>query len=352
MNRFPNKHKCNKYPVNAIVSGLLFLYILTFLIDSFAAPGPPTENRCKRKWTVTNANGTTGMKFGDFAVNGSSGTITLNTGSTRTASPTIDLISAGGVVSSHQIVIDNTLRRSADCAAYGIDIDWIVDPDGTSMSGPAPGPPIGLSSVNVYINGVDTTLPTGIVTTYTLPLSVEITSTMTTSNTQSSGTYTSPNYEIGVTQAGTTTSLTGTADTIASAPVTVARGATMSFGTIAAGSNPTTVSVDAAGAVTAPAGAGNALVTISAGSPLTFTINGENGLAYNLNIGDASLDDGSVGAAMALTITGDDRPPTLTGVDQTVTATGDLLVGAGQAKGTYRTDTGSGVPIVITINYN
>ena len=53
---------------------------------------------------------------------------------------------------------------------------------------------------------------------------------------------------------------------------------------------------------------------------------------------------------MAVTITGDDRPATLDGTVQTVTAIGDLSVGANQAKGNY--STANGTPIVITIDYN
>lgn len=352
MNILLNRIIDKKHQLITLISGLLFFYILAFSIKSFAAPQPPNENRCKSKWTIVNANITTGMGFGDFALNSaSSGTIMLNKGSGRSESSSIDLIAAGGTVSTHQLVIDNSLPQSATCAAYGIDIAWAFNPDGSNMTGPAPGPAIGLSAVKVYIADVETPLPTGLVTSYSLPLKVEITSIMTTSTSQASGLYTSPVYEIGLTpKSGAFIGMTGTATTTAFKPISVVLGATMDFGTIAAGSNPTAVSVNAFGLVTAPAGPGNAVVTISAGAALTFIINGENGLLYNLTVADGSLDDGGVGAPMAVTITGDDRPATLNGADQTVTVTADLSVGASQAKGTYTT--GMGVPIVITINYN
>lgn len=350
MNMMLNKQKQDTHLINSLVTVTLALCILVISISSYAGAPPPNLNQCKTKWVINNI--TTGMQFGDFALNSaSSGTITLNTGSTRSESTSIDLISAGSVVSTHQLVIDNTLAQSATCAGYGIDIAWVSNPDGSNMTGPAPGPGIGISAVKVYIEGVETALPTGNVTTYTLPLNLEITSRMTTSTSQTSGLYTSPVYEIGLTPlTGAIISTTGTATTTAYKPISVTKGATMDFGTIAAGSNETVVSVDASGFVTAPAGSGNAVVTISAGAALTFIINGENGLSYNLTVSDAVLDDGSVGAPMAVTITGDDRPVTLNGADQTVTVTADLTVGASQEKGTYTTVQGS--PIVITINYN
>ena len=339
-----NKIKCSEQPLNILVARILLFCIFIIPSNSFAAAN---INNCKSKWVLTNV--TPGMQFGDFSVDSGPGTITLNTGSSRTASATIDLLSAGGVVSSHQLIIDNTKDRVA-CPGFGIEIDWLVPPDGNSMSGPTPGPAMAISATTVYLNGVATTLPTGIVTNYTLPLNVEIVSTMTTSITQSAGTYTSPAYEIAVTQSGTSTSATGTASAIAYTPLTVTLGPAMDFGTIASGSNPTTVSVNAAGAVTAPAGAGNAVVTIATGAPLTFNIQGASGLAYNLNIADGVLDDGAGGAAMPVTITGDNRPAALDGTVQTVTATADLSVGANQSQGNY--STANGTPIVITLDYN
>ena len=336
-----NIHRTSERSVNILVTRILLLCIFIIPSNSFAAPN---INNCKSSWVLTNE--TPGMQFGDFSVDSGPGTITLNAGSTRTASVTIDLMSAGGAVSSHQMTIDNT--RGQGCAAFGIEIAWVVDPEGSLMSGP--GSDMAISNTTVYIAGEETTLSTGVRTDFQLPLKVEIVSTLTTASTQAAGTYTSPAYEIAVTQSNKTVSQTGTASAIAYTPLTLTLGPEMDFGTIASGSNATTVSVNAAGAVSAPPGAGNAVVTVAAGAPLTFNIQGANGLAYNLNIADGLLADGATGAAMPVTITGDDRPAVLDGTVQTVTATADLSVGANQSQGNYSTANGS--PIVITLDYN
>lgn len=149
--------------------------------------------------------------------------------------------------------------------------------------------------------------------------------------------------------------MSATLDGVATAtilePVTLTIGATMSFGSIASGGNATTVSVDAAGAVTAPAGAGNAVVTVPGGAALTFTLRAANGLAYVLSIADGSLDTvgGSTVGAMTVTNFADDASLAGSGADETVTVTADLLVGAEQDAGSYSTD--NGTAIVITADY-
>ena len=134
-------------------------------------------------------------------------------------------------------------------------------------------------------------------------------------------------------------------------PVTLTIGATMSFGSVASGGNATTVSVDAAGAVTAPAGAGNAVVTSAAGAALTFDVQAATGVAYVLNIADGALDTagGSAIGPMAVTNFGDDASLLGTGAPETVTVTADLSVGALQDAGSY--STANDTAIVITADY-
>ena len=133
-------------------------------------------------------------------------------------------------------------------------------------------------------------------------------------------------------------------------PVVLAAGANMDFGTIASGANATTVSVSAAGTVTAPAGAGNAVVTNSAGAAMTFDVTAANGIAYVLSIADGVLDT-AAGAATTMTVTnfGDDASLTGTGAVETVTVTADLLVGANQEGGAY--STANDTAIAITADY-
>jgi hypothetical protein len=144
---------------------------------------------------------------------------------------------------------------------------------------------------------------------------------------------------------------TGTVEILEPISVTLTTG--LDFGTIAAGSALTTVSVNAAGTVSAPLGTGNALVTVSAGSALVFDVQGTAGQSYVLTMVGGILDDAGTGAAMNITITGDDRPATLTGggTADTVTATASIDVPADQVGGTYTTALGTGAPVVITANY-
>jgi hypothetical protein len=146
-------------------------------------------------------------------------------------------------------------------------------------------------------------------------------------------------------------SINGQADAEILEPVTLTLGATMDFSTIASGANATTVSVDNAGTVTAPAAAGNAIVTNSAGAALTFTVQAASGVAYVLNIADGSLDTagGSGVGPMTVTNFGDNASLVGTGAPETVTVTGDLSVGASQDAGLYSTT--NGTPVVITADY-
>ena len=145
-------------------------------------------------------------------------------------------------------------------------------------------------------------------------------------------------------------SINGVANATILEPVTLTPGAAMSFGTIAAGSNATTVSVDSAGNVTAPAGAGNAVVTVAAGAALTFDIQAANGVGYTVSIADGVLDTvGGSGATMTVSNFAHSASGTGTGAAETVTVTADLAVGANQPAGSY--STANDTAIVITADY-
>jgi len=348
MNSLPNSRTCRRESINNLIIRLMLFCIWATSIESFAGAGPPTIKNCSNKWTLTNV--TTGMSFGDFTVESGSGTITLNSGSSRTPAGALSLVSAGMVVQSHQISVNNT--KSNTCGLLGITFEWRRDPGNDPMTGP--GNPIPVSSPLLYVpneTGSPFSLPTVTIYPATLPMTVEITALMTATSVQTSGPYASNRYTLRLRQDKGKKEIDGSSTSTSFNPLALVAGAAMDFGTIAAGSVATAVSVNAFGSVTAPAGSGNALVTISAGSALTFTIQGDAGLAYSLNIADGILDDGGPGAPMAITITGDDRPA-LDGNPQTVTVTGSLLVGIDQAGGNYSSMQGSGVPIAITADYN
>jgi len=340
-----NRKNIPKSRAPSAVLPQFFAILLAITIVGDAIAVPPPIGQCERRWRFTSNNA--GLVFGSFSIE-SAGTVTLTGGGARTSTGGIDLIASP--VSSYKVTIDN--RKSPECNAYDITIDWNNgnSPDNRPM--PNNNPEISVSNTMVVFSDAGLqTLPY----TYkpaSLPFDIEVTASMDPVVGLPAGDYTSNGYKLTI-QQGNRTKKSRKAVSTATAitPLTIVSGAVMDFGAIAAGSVATTVSVDAFGTVTAPAGSGNAIVTISTGSPLTFTIQGEANQAYNLNITDGILDDGGSGATMPVTITGDDRP-TLDGNPQLVTVTGDLLVGGSQAGGSYSTGFGSGTPIVVTIDYN
>ena len=342
-----NRKGKQKAGIARIFTAQFFVTLFAVGMVSNAVAVPPPIKDCKRKWAFTSQN--SGLVFGSFSIE-SAGSVTLTGGGARTSTGGVNLVASP--VSSYKVTIDNTL--SPECNAYNITVSWNNgnSPDNRKMKPAGNNPKIPVTNTVVDFSDIGvTTLPH----TYkpaSLPFDIEVTALMTPTVGTPAGPYTSGVYKLKVKQGNKAKrSSQARSTTTAITPLTIAPGLVMDFGQIAAGSATTTVSVDASGVVTAPAGPGNAIVTISTGSPLTFTIQGEAGQAYNLNIADGVLDDGGAGATMPITITGDDRP-ILDGSPQQVTVTGNLLVGSGQAGGMYSTGFGSGTPIVVTIDYN
>ncbi len=136
-------------------------------------------------------------------------------------------------------------------------------------------------------------------------------------------------------------------------PITITNLGTMNFGTIAPGTNATTVSVDNAGAVTAPVAGGNAVVTVAGGSALTFDVTAESGLNYTLAIADGAMESAPASAVGPMTVTNFGNfvaAQSGTGAVQSFIVTADLQVGADQDAGFY--STANDTPISITADYD
>lgn len=355
MNLLLNRKKHRKNPVNTLISRLVVSCILTISISSFAAPPPPSINVCKSRWTLTNI--TPGMQFGDFTVESGTGTIALNGGAARTSGGTVNLVSAGNAVNSHQISITNT-KDPVVCATYGITIAWNVDPTATPMLGA--GNDITMSNVLVDIPGETgspfdlLSLPYSFVPA-SLPVVIEITSQMNTlSFPQLSGAYTSAVYDIGVIQGGTNASGTGIADTFSITPLTLAPGVNMDFGQISSGSAGGTIILnEISGARSVGSGDADVVSDAAVGTPGTFTIMGDVGLTFNISYTNGSLTNAAGGNAIPISsFTDTTAAITLTGGADPFSVGATLTLSGSHPAGNYSTANPGGVPYGITVNYN
>ena len=122
------------------------------------------------------------------------------------------------------------------------------------------------------------------------------------------------------------------------------------FGTIAAGSVDTTISVDAGGTVSGGGGTDEAVVTVTVGQALSFDITAA-AISYTISIADGALESSPASAApMTVGNFGFTDPGAGTGSAQTVTVTADLTVNADQPAGNYSTT--NDTPIVISVDYD
>lgn len=128
-------------------------------------------------------------------------------------------------------------------------------------------------------------------------------------------------------------------------PIAITADAPLSFGTVARGTSPGTVTVATSGTVTSDGGVGS---TGGSASAARFTITGETGSTFRLDANTVSLDDGH-GNSMPLDLIGDfdgagSTAPglpsngTLAGGTQTLHLGGRLHVGTQQAVGDYHGD--------------
>ena len=338
-------------PVNkSYLRLILFLCATMTAMNSYAAP---SLRQCRNNWTLTNI--TPGMQFGDFAIDSGSGTITLTGGSSRTAGGTVDLVSAGHAVNSHQISITNT--RDPACAIYGIVLDFRRGPDRRPMTGP--GTNIPMSNVLVYIpgeSGSPFTLPTP--TLYldptSLPITIEITAQMDTSFPQTGGLYRSRPYSIQLAQSNRRVRLSGRADTFAVTPLTLTPGTSMDFGQIASGTMGGSITLDAiSGIRTTVSGDADVVSGAISGTPGTFTVQGDTGLSFNVSYGNGLLTDSSGGNGITISgFTDTTAAMTLTGGADSFSVGATLTLTGSQPPGNYSTANPGGSPYTITVNYN
>ena len=282
MNSFLNNPGSNNEPGNILFKRLLLICFLLSALSGYAAAA--TLKQCKGKWRLNNI--TTGMSFGTFSIEvpAAASTITLTGGGARTSTGSIDLVS-GSAINSHQIEIDN--RQSFDCGLYGITIDFSTHPDSMPMRGT--GADIPISNTQVIIEGEGlVTLP---YTFYppSVPLNMEITSTMTPTAGQISGAYASRNYTITVEQDGRSRKKNGKSTTVAITPLALTAGVAMNFGQIASGSSGGTLIMDASGARSVGSGDADVVNNGVAGTAGTFFIVGDAGLTFSVAYGDGVL---------------------------------------------------------------
>lgn len=298
---------------------------------------------------------TPGMQFGDISIGSGSGTVTLTGGSSRIAGGTVDMVSAGSAVNSHQISITNTL--DPDCALHGINLGWQRSPENRPMTGA--GNNIPLSNVLVYIpgeSGSPFTLPTP--TLYldptSLPLTIEVTAQIDIAFPQSGGFYQSNNYRIALSQGAVRNFLAGRASTFVITPLTLTPGVAMDFGQIASGSAGGTIILDAASGARTPASGDADVVSNSmTGTPGTFTIQGDASLTFNVSYGNGTLTDASGGNSITISgFTDTTAAMILTGGADSFSVGATLTLTGSQPAGSYSTNNPGGTPYTITVNYN
>lgn len=348
MSRSANNNRSLRIVVKSLITRLVLLGMLTTSVSSLAGGGPPTIDNCDNRWRLDNI--TTGMSFGDFSVEGTPGTITLNAGSSRTGDSNIDLVSAGSPVNSHKITVSN--RKSDTCGTFPLEFSWSTDPADRDMTGPDTA--IDVHSAKLYIPSIGTyTLPTGIINLPTLPVDIEIIANMTTSGTQTSGAYSSGNYRLVLTQNGVDKARRGSSDTFSINPMVLTPGVAMDFGQIASGSTGGALVMDTAGARSVASGDADVVSNAVSGTAGTFTIQGDPGLTFSISYINGSLTDTLGGNAMTITgFTDTSAGLILSGGADPFSVGASLILNGAQSAGYYSTTNPGGVPYSITVNYD
>ena len=304
--------------------------------------------QCKGKWRLNNI--TTGMSFGTFSIESpaAASTIALTGGGARTSTGSIDLVS-GSAINSHQLEINNT--QSFDCGLYGITIDLPKHPDSKPMRGP--GTDIAISNTQVVISGEGlVTLP------YTffppsVPLNMEITSTMTPTAGQTSGAYASRNYQVTVEQDGRSRKKNGKSTAVAITPLALTAGVAMNFGQIASGSMGGTLIMDASGARSAGSGDADVVNDGTAGTAGTFFVVGDVGLTFSVTYADGVLRNNLDASTMMISsFTDTSAGLVLTGGSDSFSVGATLTLNGLQSKGDYSTANPGGTPYSVTVNYD
>lgn len=142
----------------------------------------------------------------------------------------------------------------------------------------------------------------------------------------------------------------GDASVVISQPIAITTVVDAVFGSIAAGTVATAVTISTGNALSVPGGAGEAIIIDNTGAAaFGFSLSGVAGQAYTLSIVAGSLV--GTGTPMAVNVTVPGALPALTIAAAPLTFETILTVGANQTAGTYST-AGAGTSIAITANYN
>lgn len=303
-----------------------------------------SDKTCKSKWLLTAVSPT--LSFGAFAIESGSGTLAMDSSATLTTTGVITAASTQ-VISNFVVTVDSGVDPA--CGTFPFDLSWGVAP--AALAGAGTSMPL----ANVLVSEptsipTPTALPITGLTVANLPITLTFQGELTATFPQVAGTYTSPVFTLDLTQSGTTTPVSGTATVTALAPLSVAEGFAMDFGTVAGGSTSSTVVLDVNGnrMIT---GDGQILAA-GPGAAASFNVSGEPNLSYAITYGAGVLSDGA-----GNTVTVDTFTDSKGGLG-TLTAAGtdSFNVGATlnlaplQPAGSYSTENG-GTRFSVTVNY-
>jgi len=311
----------------------------------WAAPPPPNEAQCKSRWTLVSAQS---LSFGAFSIETGSGTLQINSSGVLTTTGAITTVSTSPV-STFTVTITNT-KDPAVCGTYPFDLSWGIAP------APLTGPGAAMPLTNVLVSEpslipTPTPLPILGLSTAILPITLTFQGDLTATFPQAAGLYTSPAFTLDLTQAGTNTSISGTATATSLSPLSLTETVAMDFGTVAGGSAIGTVVMDTTGARSVT---GDAQILVTGpGTAAAFQVTGEPGLSYTLSIiGPAILESAAGQQITATTFTHTSNGVLPAGGTDSFQVGATLQLGPQQAAGIYSTSSGGGTPYIVTVNYN
>lgn len=314
---------------------------------SFAGKPPPSIKQCKSKWVLTNV---TALAYGAFSIDSGSGTISISSGGALTAAGDIGL-SGSQPAGTYTLTVDNT--RGNVCASYGFTLNWGTAPQ------PLAGPGTAMN-LNAFVYEptvaptVGATFPIVVAPNsgLTLPFTLTIYGNIATSFPQTAGLYTSPPFDVGVTQSGTNALSAGTTATATSlTPISLLEVVPMDFGTVAGSSTASTVVLDTVGARTTTGGA--QVLPAGPSASASFQITGSANQTYILTLSASATLESTGGQQMTITSFVNNSIGTIpiSGIENFAVG-GTLNLNAAQAAGTYSTTIGAGSPYSVTVNYN
>ncbi|MDH5784342.1 MAG: DUF4402 domain-containing protein [Chromatiales bacterium] len=324
---------------------LVCFTLLLASVGAHCAPPPPNIKQCKSRWVVTSAQP---LAFGTFSIELGSGSLVMDSNGLITPTGAITLSNATPTT-AFTVTVNNTLDPAV-CGTYGFDLSWGI------MPAPLAGAGTTIPLTNILVSEptlapTPTALPLLGLSTANLPLTFTFQGTLTTTFPQAAGLYTSPAFTVDLTQSGTIVSLSSTATATSASPLNLAETISLNFGTIAAGTVASSVTIDTLGqrSVTGDA----AKINVLPGTAGTFQLTGEPNLSYSTLISTtATLDNGAGAQIIANSFTHNSSGTIPPGGIETFNVGATLNLAPLQTPGTYSTATGSGIPYSLTVNYN